>query len=608
MDLSGNGMQTTLNLTTEQQAIIGSSGNIRINAVAGSGKTTTIIEYAATRPPGSRILYLAFNKSVKLEAKKRFAERGLYNVQVETAHSLAYHPVVIRQGYKLQTNAYKTHEIASVLGLKSHGEKHGEFILANHIQKFISYFCNSNARKVQDLNYADIVSDPKARTFVKAFYKHIEKGTRLFLQKMNDREIEIMHDFYLKKYQLSSPVLDYDYILFDEGQDASPAMLDIFLKQDTIKLIVGDTHQQIYSWRHAVNSLEKVDFKNYDLSTSFRFNQDIANLAIRLLGWKGHLKPCPVVSIIGTGRSSSTDQKATIARTNLGLLTKAISFIKENPGVQHIYFEGNINSYTYADDGASLYDVLNLFNNKHAAIRDSLIRSMKDMDDLEDYIEKTEDVQLGMMVDIVKKYENEIPSLIRSLKWKHVTDEEKDRAEMIFSTVHRAKGMEYDVVELAEDFITESKVEKQKSENIEPSVLAKCTEEINLVYVAATRTKNLLLIPAALFPKDLPASDNIKVTEKKEEEIVAKYEPSDYKPWTKRFRKFKEENIPSTTYTEARLTHKNAWNRWSPESDEELKTMYNQMYTIPEMAAHFGRKESAIVSRLKRLHCIPYDA
>lgn len=607
MDLCESGKRK-LKLTPEQEAIIASSGNIRINAVAGSGKTTTVIEYAATRPPSSRILYLAFNKSVKLEAKKRFAERGLYNVQVETAHSLAYHPTVVLRGYKLQSNAYKTHEIATVLGLASHGEKHGEYILANHIQKFISYFCNSNALKVQDLNYADIVFDPKARSFVKAFYKHIEKGTRLFLQKMNDREIGVTHDFYLKKYQLSQPVLDFDYILFDEGQDASPAMLDIFLKQQTVKVIVGDTHQQIYSWRHAVNSLEKVDFKTLDLSTSFRFNQDIANLAVRFLGWKSHLKPTPVVTITGTGGSVSLEQKATIARTNLGLLTQAISYIKENRDVQHIYFEGNINSYTYADDGASLYDVLNLYNYKHSAIRDSLIRSMKDMDELEDYIEKTEDVQLGMMVDIVKKYGNEIPALIRSLKWKHVADEDKENAEMIFSTVHRAKGMEYDVVELAEDFITEAKIEKQKAENMEPSAFAKCTEEINLLYVAATRTKNILQLPGVLIPKDLPASPNIRVIERKAEEPVPGMEPYTYTPRSRRYRRFTEDNAPSSSYAEMRLAHKNAFTRWSPEADEKLKEMYNQLYSMTEIATHFGRKESAIISRLKRLHCIPYDA
>lgn len=55
----------SLQLTPEQEAILTSTGNIKINAVAGSGKTTTIIQYAATRPAGSRILYLAYNRSVK---------------------------------------------------------------------------------------------------------------------------------------------------------------------------------------------------------------------------------------------------------------------------------------------------------------------------------------------------------------------------------------------------------------------------------------------------------------------------------------------------------------------------------------------------------------
>ena len=35
------------------------------------------------------------------------------------------------------------------------------------------------------------------------------------------------------------------------------------------------------------------------------------------------------------------------------------------------------------------------------------------------------------------------------LKEKHVTKEEKHLAEAIFSTVHRAKGMEYDEVTLS---------------------------------------------------------------------------------------------------------------------------------------------------------------
>jgi superfamily II DNA or RNA helicase len=50
-----------------------------INAVAGSGKTTTLIEYARTRPVNSKILYLAFNKTVKTEAIQKFNKAELKN-------------------------------------------------------------------------------------------------------------------------------------------------------------------------------------------------------------------------------------------------------------------------------------------------------------------------------------------------------------------------------------------------------------------------------------------------------------------------------------------------------------------------------------------------
>ena len=242
-----------MELTKEQIEIVNSSGNIKINAVAGSGKTTTIIEYAKSRPKSEKILYLAFNKSVKLEAMKKFAEQGLTNVKVETAHSLAYKHIVMGSDYRVKAFSYKTHEIAELLGLKGNGEKHNEFVIANHILKFIAFFCNSDKEKIQELNYLDTISDKKARAFVHSFYDYIVKQSRLLLSRMDKGEIEITHDFYLKKFQLAKPNLKYDYILFDEGQDSSPAMLDIFLNQKATKVIVGDTNQQIYGWRNAVN-------------------------------------------------------------------------------------------------------------------------------------------------------------------------------------------------------------------------------------------------------------------------------------------------------------------------------------------------------------------
>lgn len=586
-----------MELTKEQYNIINSTGNIKINAVAGSGKTTTIIEYAKARPQNSKILYLAFNKSVKLEAIKKFQEKRLSNVKVETAHSLAYKNIVFKNNYKVRHQGFKTYEVAELLKLKGNGEKHAEYIIANHINKFIAYFCNSNKAKIQDLNYLDIVFDSKAKTFVTTFYDYIEKQTRLLLSKMDKGEIEITHDFYLKKFQLSNPKLNFDYILFDEGQDASPAMLDIFLKQKANKVIVGDTHQQIYGWRHAVNSLEKADFKTYHLSTSFRFSQDVANLGMEILKWKNYFDDYKPLAITGEGESKEYKVKAVLARTNLGLLLKAIEYITEKKKIKHIYFEGNINSYTYADEGASLYDILNLYNGKNRLIRDKLIKEMRDLDELEDYVEKTEDVQLGLMIEIVREYGNEIPSIIKKIKSKHVENDEKEKAEMIFSTVHRCKGMEYDAIQIVNDFITEEKLKKLKADvKPEDISISKINEEINLLYVAVTRTKNSIHIPQTLMPKEFPKSSQIHIMRVESEE-----EKSQRRIIEKTKEKSTNSKEKAYSVEKIREKHNRAYRPWTTELDDELTVMYCEGINVRDMSKHFGRTKGAIRSRIKKL-------
>lgn len=582
-----------MELTQEQIEIINSGGNIKINAVAGSGKTTTVIEYAKSRPANARILYLAFNRSVKLEAQKKFDEKGLNNVTVETAHSLAFRQIIPKFKYKVKNQGYKTQEIAELLQLQGDGEKHAEFIVANHINKFITYFCNSDKKKIQELNYADTISDEKALSFVTKYYSYIESQTRLLLSKMDKGEIEVIHDFYLKKFQLSEPKLNYDYILFDEGQDASAAMLDVFLKQSATKVIVGDTHQQIYGWRHAVNSLEKADFKTYNLSTSFRFSQDIADLATGILEWKNHIEEHKPFIIKGLGTTKTYKSKAIIGRTNLGLLLKAIEYVTEKKKIKHIYFEGNISSYTYADEGASLYDVLSLYNGKHSLIRDKLIKTMNNIDELEDYIEKTEDVQLAMMVEIVKEYGNQIPDIIKAIKEKHIDSDDKEKAEIIFSTVHRCKGMEYDAIQLINDFISEEKIEKLKADSKKQALNpSKVNEEINLLYVAVTRTKNSIHLSEELLPKDFPKSPHIYLEKAKSFE--------DELPKSKEKTK-KDKSEPAYSVEKVREQHRDAYAPWTDELDDELTEMFCMGISTKDIAKHFGRTSGAIRSRIKKL-------
>lgn len=600
-----------MQLTSEQHEIIKEKGDRRINAVAGSGKTTTIIEFARSLPASARILYLAFNRSVKLEATVKFSNQGLRNVSVETAHSLAFRYVMPKHNYQLKNHGYKTHEIAELLGLQGGGEKHGEFIAARHINQFVSYFCNSNKAKVNELKYYETLSDSKARAFVKTNYAYILRQTRLLLAKMDKGEIDIIHDFYLKKFQLGKPILPYDYILFDEGQDASAAMLDIFRKQKARKVIVGDTHQQIYGWRYAVNSLQQLDYKNFYLTNSFRFPQEIADLGVAVLNLKKLLGDEPEITITGKGKSSAIKSRAILARTNLGLLLRAIDYMNNILVPTTIYFEGNITSYTYADDGTSLYDVLNLFNKKHRLIRDQLIKKMKDMDELEEYVKNAEDVQLGMMVEIVKKYGNEIPDIIQDLKACHIEDKNKEGADMVFSTVHRCKGMEYDEITLVNDFINKSKIEKlldDKKKKKNSQLLQKLNEEINLLYVAVTRARNKVVMPSTLVPEGFKAIQHVEIIEVIDEDFDEEMDLSEEWDIDENINEYYYSNKKRTmedVIKTAREKHKekpmNAYNPWTDEDDEALTIMYCEGKTTKEMANKFHRTSGAIRSRIKKL-------
>lgn len=574
-----------MKLTSEQISIIDSSGNIKINAVAGSGKTTTLIAYAQARKNAGRILYLAFNKSVKIEAEKKFAEAGITNVQIETAHSLAFHYVVKGTSYKVKKEGgYRTPEIAELLGLNGYEGKHLEYVLANHINKFATYFCNSAKAKVQELEYEDILFDAKARQFAINYRHDIYKYTRQLLGKMDKGEIEITHDFYLKKFQQSKPVLPYDFILFDEGQDASEAMLEVFLNQPCTKVIVGDTHQQIYGWRYAVNSLEKVDFPTFHLSSSFRFDNEIASLAVRILKWKQHYdKKAERVIINGFADNTEIQTKAVLARTNIALLVKAIELIIEKKEVSKVYFEGRIETYTYADDGASIYDVLNLHTGKKHLVKDKLIASMATTADLKEYIEKTEDAGLDLILKVVEKYGEDLPAYIRTIKENHLESNDKQAAEMVFSTVHRCKGMEYDEVTLTADFMTEEKLLKLLEETDAAKLnLAKIAEEINLLYVAVTRTRNKLNIPEQLLPQS-------KITALAQPVMIE--EPV-------------EAHLPQAKVYDMKKIRDgraNAGMPWTEEDDDRLQGMIAKLVPPKEIARLMGRTIGAIKARMEKL-------
>jgi superfamily I DNA/RNA helicase len=464
-----------------------------------------------------------------------------------------------------------------------------------HIIRYAALFLSSTALRVSDIDYSNQVTEPAAMDFVKRHYDKILHSTRLFLGMMDSGKILVTHDFYLKKFQLSNPVLNYDCILLDEGQDASPVMLDVFLKQHADKVIVGDAHQQIYAWRHAVNALGSVNFDEYGLTTSFRFPQRIADCAMECLLWKHHLygdeyKP---VTITGAGTpSKKINSRATLARTNIFLLRNAIDLVCGAAKPAKIYFEGNLSSYTYASEGASLWDVFNLFSHEPDKIRDPLIKSMSSIDELEEYATEAEDAELGMLIDMVNEHGRRLPWFFKQIKEHHVTEEKRHTADMVLSTVHRCKGMEYDWVKLEEDFLNETQLKKVSAKkDLAPADKIRLEEEINVVYVALTRARNVLGIPEKLFqfsPEGILTGNTAG--------IPAKQGTAKSLPVT-----FRKDSDNSDFLVHQRQKHPKAYRPWDAAEDALLGHLVLKKMQAKKIALQLNRSRGAILARIEKL-------
>jgi len=159
------------------------------------------------------------------------------------------------------------------------------------------------------------------------------------------------------------------------------------------------------------------------------------------------------------------------------------------------------------------------------------------------------------------------------------------------------------------DFLSENKLkelkEKQKTDKTAAFDAARLNEEINLLYVAVTRTRNRLHIPEGLLPKDFPASPNII-------KVKARETNFDYNSYFNDKAKTRQTPVKkktvvntvkenSATVWNKREINKDAYKPWTDELDEELKRHYDNGTSIGKIAAHLGRTKGAVISRLKKL-------
>ena len=230
---------------------------------------------------------------------------------------------------------------------------------------------------------------------------------------------------------------------------------------------------------------------------------------------------------------------------------------------------------------------------------------MKSMRELQDYIDKTEDNSLAMIVDVVKEFGNELPSLINELKTHH-TASKKD-ADMIFSTVHRCKGMEYDSVTLLNDFITEDKLKRYLADNdgkkINDADKNRLAEEINILYVACTRARNKLIIPPGINPL---RSIELGQTEPPVSPHAIK--PNYRNLYRNHWDTSSNLSLDSPRcYTNDRRQPGNHGSRWTKEEEAQLVDLFGERVALKDIARRLSRGENSIRKKLVKLGLMETD-
>ena len=81
------------------------TGNGIIDAVAGAGKTTTLMGCVLHIPNIDDVIYCAFNTSIRKELQKKF-HAAKKNVKVSTIHSLGFQMLRATKNFKLNDRKY----------------------------------------------------------------------------------------------------------------------------------------------------------------------------------------------------------------------------------------------------------------------------------------------------------------------------------------------------------------------------------------------------------------------------------------------------------------------------------------------------------------------
>ncbi len=473
--------------TPEQSSIIDAyftGHHLTVEALAGTGKTTTLRQIAAARPSRAGA-YLAYNKAIADEARGKFPAA----VVTGTAHSFAFRAIGQRYAHRLPGRQGRgsarlpAAEVARVLSLGGH-EIGGRFFTAPALARLadatVRRFCQSAEIEIRDRHVPQVAAvqlgfrlneqTGKPEEYNPLHEIIVPAAAKMWADLCDPNgQLWFTHDHYLKMWQLSDPILPADYVLFDEAQDANPVIAAIVAAQDHAQLIyVGDRNQQLYAWRGAKDAMDDLNGIRLPLTRSFRFGQAIAEEAnqwLSMLAAPHHLVGHdPITSAV-----TRVDRPAAIlCRTNGGAFAEVLDAQTYGRKVSLVGDGTEVRKFAFA--------ARSLMAGRGCDLPE--LAAFKAWKQLVEYVDDEESGQdLKVLVNLVHRYG---PGTLIDAVDQLVPTKKAHLADLIVSTAHKAKGLEWPSVRIGGDF--------RPPADGDPADEA----ELMLAYVASTRAQMYL--------------------------------------------------------------------------------------------------------------------
>lgn len=469
--------------TQEQAAIVTAAktgAHLVVEAGAGTGKTSTL-KLLARAKPNDKGVYVAYNRSIAVDAQRSFPT----TVVCKTAHALAFAAVGRLYKARLDAPRQPARVTAELLGIREPAAFGTDVPmlapqqLARITMSTVDRFCQS-ADQLIDRTHVPLVNlfeAPAARAalaqvIVPYARKAWEDITRI------EGRLRFTHDCYLKLWQLGNPDLRADYILLDEAQDSNPAVAAVVEAQQGQRILVGDRCQAIYGWRGAVDAMQNFDGKRLYLSQSFRFGQPVADEANKWLSLLNAELRLSGYSAIDSRVEPVAEPDAILCRSNGGALGHVINAMAAGRRVALVGGGDQLRGYAEAAQ--------QLLRNEPCSHPELV--AFSNWAEVRDYVQQDAGgSDLKVIVDLIDRHGAE--EIIRLTRLLHP----EDRADVVISTAHKAKGREWHQVLIADDF-REPKPRTEDGSGLEHvgSATILPREDAMLAYVAVTRAQHVL--------------------------------------------------------------------------------------------------------------------